>query len=72
MEEEKKRAKALNARLKAQQEENSDMPQVMDYVSQRAEMYELENAIKNWVRKVEIAKLANKRRRRGGRRAAAH
>ena len=55
---EKARAMRTNAKLKGQSEDDSGMPQVMDYVSARAEMYELDNAIANWERKVEIAQIA--------------
>jgi len=46
------------------QQSNPDMPQVMDYVLQKSEMYELEAAIRNWQRKVEIMEMAAKRARR--------
>lgn len=51
-------------KLKAQVEDNSDMPQVMDYVSQKAQMFELKKEVASWQRKVEIASLG---RRGGGR-----
>ena len=37
------------------------MPQILDYVRQKAEMYELEENMKNWERKVEIAEMASKK-----------
>ena len=39
-------------RLSQQQSETADMPQVLDYVSQKAELYELQDALANWERKV--------------------
>lgn len=57
----------LRKRLSQQQSETADMPQVLDYVSQKAEMYELQDALRNWQRKVEIMEMAAKRARRIGR-----
>lgn len=34
--------------------------QVIDYIQQKAEMYELQAAVRNWERKVEIAEMAAK------------
>ena len=39
------------------------MLQVLDYVSQKAELYELQDALRNWERKVEIMEMAAKRAR---------
>mmetsp|Transcript_35804 Transcript_35804/g.82925 ORF Transcript_35804/g.82925 Transcript_35804/m.82925 type:complete len:353 (-) Transcript_35804:181-1239(-) len=50
-------------RLSQQQSETADMPQVLDYVSQKAELYELQDALANWERKVEIMEMAAKRAR---------
>lgn len=50
-------------RLSQQQHETADMPQVLDYVTQKAQMYELESALRNWERKVEIMEMAAKRAR---------
>lgn len=55
--------KVKNNKYKIQQS-NPDMPQVLDYINQKSAMYELENAIKNWERKLEIIELAAKRARR--------
>jgi hypothetical protein len=52
-----------NSKYKIQQS-NPDMPQVMDYVTQKSIMYELEGAARNWARKVEIVEMAAKRARR--------
>lgn len=37
------------------------MPQVLDYVTQKAEMYDLERQLNAWGRKVEIAEMEAKR-----------
>ena len=37
------------------------MPQVLDYVQQKAEQYELERSLNAWKRKVEIAEMEFKR-----------
>ena len=39
---------------------HADLPQVLDYVNQKAEEYETEIELKNWNRKVEIAQLSAK------------
>ncbi len=39
------------------------MPNVGDYILQKKEMYELELALKNWQKKVEIMEMAAKRAR---------
>jgi len=64
VQEEISKARRVNKTLQAQQEASQDMPQVLDYVQQKAEMYELQQAVKNWERKVEIAEMANKRLKR--------
>jgi len=51
-------------RLGQQQAETSDMPQVLDYVAQKAEMYDLHDNLRNWERKVEIMEMAAKRARK--------
>lgn len=51
-----------NKKYKIQQS-NPDMPQVMDYVNQKSNMYDLEAELRNWERKVEIAELAARRAR---------
>ena len=51
-------------RLGQQQAEASDMPQILDYVGQKAEMYELHDNLRNWERKVEIMEMAAKRARK--------
>ena len=39
----------------------SGVPQVLDYVAQKAEMFDLEQVLKTWERKVEIMEMAAKR-----------
>ncbi|KAG6614235.1 Coiled-coil domain-containing protein [Phytophthora cinnamomi] len=41
-------------------EPSKDMPQILDYVGQKAKMYELQQEVKNYERKVEIAERAVK------------
>jgi len=55
------KASRSNKTLSTQNEAAQDMPEVLDYVKQKAEMYELQQAVKNWERKVEIAEMAAKR-----------
>ena len=45
-------------KLKNEAEESSETPQVLDYVKQKAEMYELQQELKNYQRKVEIAEIS--------------
>ena len=45
------------------------MPQILDYVTQKKEMYEISVAVKNWERKVEIAEMAAKKAKAKLRRA---
>merc|ERR1719443_2151924 len=60
--EEKENARKENKKLRAQSRGGgSDMPQVVDYVNQKAEQYELEAHKKNWERKLEISEIAAKR-----------
>ena len=40
------------------------MPQILDYVGQKKEMYELDQNLRNWERKVEIMEMAAKRARK--------
>ncbi|KAJ0401839.1 hypothetical protein ATCC90586_008558 [Pythium insidiosum] len=53
-------------------EPNKDMPQILDYVGQKAKMYELQQEIKNYERKVEIADRAVKMQRSKLRRRASN
>ena len=51
----------LRKKLAQSNSDSSGMPQILDYVRQKAEMYELEENVKNWERKVEIAEMASKK-----------
>ena len=51
----------LRKKLAQSNSDSSGMPQILDYVRQKAEMYELEENMKNWERKVEIAEMASKK-----------
>lgn len=59
--EEKETARKEHKKLRAQSRQTPEMPQVVDYVSQKAEAYELEAQKKNWERKVELAETAARR-----------
>lgn len=50
-------------RLGQQQAETTDMPSTLDYVEQKAQMYDLQSMLRNWERKVEIMEMAAKRAR---------
>ena len=54
--------KARNRKFKIQQS-NPDMPQVLDYVTQKSQMYDLQAAVRNWDRKIEIVGMAARRAR---------
>lgn len=45
---------------KNQEEDTSEMPQILDYVKQKALMYELEAEVRDWTRKCEIASIGRK------------
>eukprot|EP00750_Incisomonas_marina_P018583 INCI3026.1.p1 GENE.INCI3026.1~~INCI3026.1.p1 ORF type:complete len:314 (-),score=91.76 INCI3026.1:585-1526(-) len=55
--------KKFIGKLKNEAEESSETPQVIDYVKQKAEMYELETELKNYQRKVEIAEISSRQGR---------
>lgn len=55
---EMRRLKALQLQQAA--EPSKDMPQILDYVAQKAKAYELQQEVKNYERKVEIAERALK------------
>jgi len=59
--EEKEAARKERKKLQVQSRQTSEMPQIVDYVSQKAEEYELEAHKRNWERKVELAETAAKR-----------
>ena len=51
----------LLRKLKREENTESNMPQVLDYVQQKAEHYELERQLNAWQRKVSIAEMELKR-----------
>jgi len=59
--EEKDVARKDNKKLRMQSRISPEMPQVVDYVNQKAEQYELDAQKRNWERKLEIAEMAAKR-----------
>mmetsp|Transcript_1352 Transcript_1352/g.2798 ORF Transcript_1352/g.2798 Transcript_1352/m.2798 type:complete len:338 (-) Transcript_1352:591-1604(-) len=61
VEQEKEQAARLERKLRKESESESKMPQILDYVQQKAEMHELERQAASWMRKVEIAQLEAKR-----------
>jgi len=61
VEQEKEQAARLDRKLRREENTESNMPQVLDYVSQKAEMYELERQLNAWNRKVEIADMEARR-----------
>ena len=61
MEQEKEQAARLDRKLKREENTESNMPQVLDYVQQKAEAYELERQLNAWKRKVDIADMELKR-----------
>ena len=65
MQQEIEREREINQKLKLDQEDAVDSPQVLDYVAQKAEMYELQGAVKNWQRKVRGCALSSGRALRG-------
>lgn len=62
-EEERVKAQQINKKLRAQLAEFK-VPQVMDYVQEKAGVYELQKKVKSWERKVEIADMALKTHRK--------
>ena len=54
--------KKVNVKYKCQPQ-SSEMPQVLDYVNQKAREYELIQLLKSWERKIEIAEMGAKRAR---------
>merc|ERR1711977_80934 len=61
--EEKENGRRDNKKLRVQTRSSPEVPQVADYVNQKAEYYELEAQLRNWERKVDIAELHAKRAR---------
>jgi len=58
---EKEQAARLDRKLKRESESESNMPQVMDYVQQKADEHELERQMAGWRRKLEIAEVEARR-----------
>jgi len=63
VDEEMRKEEKTNKAMAAKSEQSSEMPHVLDYVAQKAEMYELEKELRNWERKLEIAEMDAKRRK---------
>jgi len=61
VEQEKEQAARLDRKLRREENTESNMPQVLDYVQQKAEQYELERTLGAWRRKVDIAEMEQKR-----------
>ena len=61
VEQEKEQASRLDRKLRREENTESNMPQVIDYVQQKAEVFELERTLNAWKRKVEIAEMEAKR-----------
>ncbi|CAK0792753.1 unnamed protein product, partial [Prorocentrum cordatum] len=59
--EEKEAARKERKKLQAQSRQTPEMPQVVDYVTQKEEQFRLEAEKRNWVRKVELVETAAKR-----------
>ena len=52
VEAEKEQSSRLDRKLRREENTESNMPQVLDYVQQKAELYELERSLNAWNRKV--------------------
>ena len=50
-------------KLRQQIDDASEMPNVEDYIMQKRSMYDLQNTLKNWQKKVEILEMAAKKSR---------
>jgi chromosome segregation ATPase len=50
-------------KLRQQIDEASEMPNVEDYIMQKRSMYEMQNTLKNWQKKLEILEMAAKKSR---------
>ena len=53
---ERAKAEKINRKLR-QQLTDFRVPDVMDYVTEKADLYEIQRKVKNWERKVEIAEV---------------
>ncbi|ELU06186.1 hypothetical protein CAPTEDRAFT_181233 [Capitella teleta] len=63
VEDERSKAEKINRKLR-QQLTDYKVPEVMEYVSEKADLYELQKKVKSWERKVEIAEMALKTHRK--------
>jgi len=63
VEEERIKAEKINRKLRGQLGDYK-VPDVMEYVSEKADLYELQKKVKSWERKVEIADMALKTHRK--------
>jgi len=61
VEQEKEHAARADRKMRRDTQSQSNMPQVLDYVQQKAEMYDLERSLSTWRRKVEIAEVEARR-----------
>ncbi|EQC35768.1 hypothetical protein SDRG_06527 [Saprolegnia diclina VS20] len=62
--------KLVKSSLSAKAETSTEMPQILDFVGQKALMYELAQEVANYERKVEIAEMAAKKKARDQRQSA--
>lgn len=58
---ERAKADKINRKLR-QQLADYRVPDVMDYVQEKADLYEIQKKVKSWERKVEIAEVINTKR----------
>ena len=63
VEDERSKAETINRKLR-QQLADYRVPEVMEYVEEKAELYEIQKKVKSWERKVEIAEMALKTHRK--------
>lgn len=61
VEQEKEQAARLDRKLRREENTESNMPQVLEYVQQKAEAFVLESQLNAWKRKVGIAEMENRR-----------
>nr|XP_022286161.1 coiled-coil domain-containing protein 113-like [Crassostrea virginica] len=63
VEQERAKAEKINRKLR-QQLTDFRVPEVMEYVTEKADLYELQKKVKSWERKVEIAEMSLKTHRK--------
>ncbi|XP_064611526.1 coiled-coil domain-containing protein 113-like [Liolophura sinensis] len=63
VEQERSKAEKINRKLR-QQLADFRVPEVMEYVNEKADLYEIQKKVKSWERKVEIADMALKTHRK--------